>query len=202
MRNIKDAVTVLEIVLFIQQFEVSMCKISYTQFLEYEDVEPYLRSLGGLKIINLQRGNWVASAISEMIRHKEHHPTHAFYQRPNVGAVHLDPERLWSIIWQHKGQARKVASILDTFENAQVLSLSYPQIVGGEGNEAVEIPEEVGKQICDFLEVPFEPMYCGYMRKATNNYKMVSNWGEIREKLAGTKFDGMMRIIEDTYGDN
>lgn len=197
MRVIKDPVKVLDIALHLQQFEVCVAKISYTQFLDYPKVRQYLESIR-VKVIHLTRGNWVASAISEMVRHKQNHPTHAFYERPKVGAVNLDPDRLWDIIWHQKGGARKVRTYL-TRMGAEVLELTYPEIVGGEGVEAEEVPSLIAQKICDYLGVPPERLCPGYMRKVTNNYAMVNNWQDIQNKLNGTKFQGMMLEVENAY---
>jgi len=101
-------------------------------------------------------------------------------------------------MWVQKGEARKVRKHLARMK-VDVLDLTYPQIVGGEGVEAVGIPHNIDDMICDFLDVPYELLNCGYMRKATNNYAMVANWEEIKEKLKGTKFEGFTKEIEDAY---
>lgn len=194
---IHDPVDVLRIVLHLNQFEVSMCKISYTQFLVYPAVRDYIRRVDA-KVIHLTRGNWVASAISEMVRHNANHPTHSFYERPTAGAVTLSYDKLWQIIWAQKGNARKVRRALIEM-GMTVSDLTYPQIVGGEGNEAVGIPAGVDDMICNYLGVPLEPLNCGYMRKVTNHYAMVANWEEIKEKLKGTKFEGAVEEIENVY---
>ena len=189
-------VQIMTIVLGFKQYEVSMCKLSYSQFLVYDKVRNWLVGREA-KIIHLARGNWLASAISEMVRHKQNHPTHSFYARPDGGTVELDVDKVWTIAWRMKHDGRKARKLISEMESENI-SLNYTDIVGGEGIETDHIVSPAKETICDFLGVPHEPLEAPYMRKCTNNIPdLVSNWDEIKERMKDTKFDGFMRQIDE-----
>lgn len=194
---IHDPVDILRIVLHLNQFEVSMCKISYAQFLAYPQVRDYLWKVDA-KVIHLYRRNWLASAMSEMIRHRKYRPTHVFYEVPETKPAYLDVDRLHQIMWKQKGQSRKVRELLSLMK-ADVMPLSYPEIVGGEGVDSKGIPSGTAIKICNYLGVPHEPLRSGHMRKVTNPYLAVTNWDEIKVSMKGTKFEGCVREIEHVY---
>jgi len=71
---------------------------------------------------------------------------------------------------------------------ADVLELSYAEIVGGEGMVAEAIPKATTRRICEFLEVPGAVMGCRL--KPLNPQplrEILVNWPEVEKAIVASK---------------
>jgi len=173
-----------------------MCKISHTQFTDLVEVAPYLKD-NGIKIIHLTRDNILLSALSEVVRHQQYKPTHAFYERPLFRKINIDPKKVVEVCDRMRSRRIEVMKLIKFYEYDEVLYLDYKDLVGEEGREVVGIPIPTGEKICDYLEVGYAPLLAPSMRKVSYPpAQTILNWEEVKREIKGTIYKKFIPGVE------
>ena len=160
-------------------YPVTVARISYRQLREVS--AGFIEGLDG--VIHLHRHNAVRILVSAEINTQCLKVPHTYNTHLQPAQVEMDPQKLMADIAKYinyVGGTREELHNLDV----PLLLLRYDEIVGGEGQEAFEIPRERGKDICKFLGVDYSPLHCWLKRTNPEPLsRIISNWPEIKAAL-------------------
>lgn len=184
LRNV-DRLDLLHCMLHQPHYRVSMVKLTYSQAFK-DPIWPYLVKLQP-KVIWLRRENALRQAVSVILiklgnKGAINHPSHAT-QKVAAARVTLEPR----IVINHAhGLLKREARVAHRFDvMADVLPVTYAEIVGGEGRTASELPAEAGQRICAFLDIPYCRMPGGLRRVNPQPLReIIENWSEVRAAIA------------------
>lgn len=159
-------------------YPVTVARISYRHLRRVP--RKFMENLDG--IIHLHRHNVVRNLISSTINTRQLKSPHTYTHLP-LTQIELDPDWLIANITKYTRAVKGVRKSLGRL-GVPVLLLRYDEIVGGEGQEAFEIPRERGKDICKFLGVDYQPLYCWLKRTNPEpTREIISNWPEVKGAL-------------------
>jgi len=166
-------------------YVVSMCEVT-THQMSLPSVWEYLVELQP-KVIHLYRKNVVRQAVDMELARTHLQSRHSMVEVPRIQM------RMASDVVLRIAQAR-VQTTMELCKRyraffADVLDLSYAEIVGGEGMAAEAIPKATARRICKFLEVPRAVMGCRL--KAINPQPLrviLVNWPEVKKAIAASEF--------------
>ena len=178
-------VDLLRCLLHQPHYVVSMCEVT-THQMSLPSVWEYLVELQP-KVIHLYRKNVVRQAVDMELARTHLQSRHSMVEVPRIQM------RMASDVVLRIAQAR-VQTTMELCKRyraffADVLDLSYAEIVGGEGMAAEAIPKATTSRICKFLEVPRAVMGCRL--KAINPQPLrviLVNWPEVKKAIAASEF--------------
>lgn len=165
--------------IFGQQFyDVCGCKILGRQL---KPVVKYLSGRKDLKIILLTRDNaWdqaISWEINNLVRKAHRFEGQNFEAPANVKLSRKKVSSRYEEVLRNQTRNFVAASKIADF-----ITLTYEQITGGA--EANQVPSEVGRLICDFLEVPVHPLYTRMLKVNRRPWEdVISNWREIDDLI-------------------
>ena len=187
---------ILKVIMRAAHYKVGGCKITYEQM--DDKIWAFLRQRR-VKIIHLWRENMLRTVVSQRItgqvsgQHLPGHKPHTFKRLPppeatvNIGKVLQRMRTQWDAIERMQEKLVKEAAM--TGKN--FLDLTYAQIVGGEGKEAMGPPHAVCRTICEFLGVREIGLTCELRRVHPYPLSLVlekRNWEQLRETVAASEF--------------
>lgn len=175
----------LDLVLNRPGYKVTVARVTHRAV--WDVPVTYMQKLDG--IIHLHRENFVRIIVSAMINTQGLRTTHT-YERTPLNKFYIDPKVLVSECHRYLGSVRRTRKWVGNRMGVPFLKVGYDGIVGGEGTEASQVPEDVGRELCEFLGVEYRPLACDLKRTNPEPLpKLVKNWREVREALAGTPFE-------------
>lgn len=170
-----------------RHYQVTMCKLTYTQAF-HAGVWPVLTRMRP-RVIWLYRENVLRQAIS-LIKVKLHRkgrmatPVHSTEDCP-LETLAVEPR----VVVEH---ARSLAAANEDARQRlagwELLELTYSQVVGGENGMAERLSPVQARRICKFLDVPYKPMAAGLRR--VNPYPLsalLGNWPEVAAAVRETE---------------
>lgn len=183
-----NRVKLLECLLHMPGYRVSGCKMLYQQAFKCEVWQHLMRVQP--RVIWLVRENVIRQAVSLLIQQQARRgvvkrPAHSFEPPPAL-KITLPAEAVLKttrrLVELDKHVARAVGNLRD------VMRLSYEQITGGQ-DEATRLPPRVGKAICGFFGVHYEPMGCELRRiNGAPLRETLSNWPDIEAMFSASEF--------------
>lgn len=159
-----------------QGYDISMCKIIHGQVRAlWSFISAYDPPV---KIICLERLDTLAQALSVAVNrlHLDSHPTHTF-KRANPRPVILDPQVVVDLLGGRQHQVAETKRLIAE-SGLLTLFLTYEEIT--DGRDVLQVPPQVTRKICEFLEVPVLPLLAltRKVHKAPFS-EWVSNWDEV-----------------------
>ena len=170
-------------------YRVSMCKLLYRQAFD-PGVWPYLVSRQP-RVIHLTRANRIRQAVSLLLNTRARMgeiewPQHTF-ESVAPRATTLPAEAVLNMARDLEGQERQATETLQAI--ADVMLISYGELMGGERGQAESLSQEVGRRICHFLGVLPEPLGCDLRRVNSRPLQeMLVNWPELGAAIAASEF--------------
>lgn len=176
------AETLLDLALNRPGYKVTVARVNYRHITEVGG--GYLSRLDG--IIHLHRPNVVRIIVSAMINAQGLRPAHS-YEPAAAQKVELDAKKVVRECNRYVGNVRTRRKWLGRL-GVPLLLLTYDSIVGGEGTEAVGIPQDTSARICEFLDVEHRPLTCDLKRTNPEPLEdLVLNWQEVKAALDQTE---------------
>ncbi len=179
-------------------YRVSMFKLTYKQARWYgmEDIKGM-----NVRVMHLHRENALRVIISNILgearsRGESDHPAHAYEVPSPPPPVHVDPAWLVSECCRYE---EDVASMLNEIAALDVpwMSLTYGDMVGGEGTGAAGLTPEVQIRVCEFLSVAADSLMVSTTVRV-NPWplaEIVENWNDVRAAIV--KDGSFVKYLEE-----
>lgn len=196
-----DAIRLLDAALHCQFYRISMVKLVYSQAFRKE-IREYLVELQPL-VIWLVRENLLRQAVSVFLlkmsnKGQVEDRVHTVEDSLSI-SVRLDPGAVLSYMGGLDRRNKRARDVLKDFEH--VLRVTYREITGGENEGSDRLPEAVGTQICEFLQIPYRPMRAELKR--VNPYplnELISNWTELKMAVRKSRFSRFVESDAEDWG--
>lgn len=194
-----DTETILSLMLDRPGYDVAMFRVMYRPW----------RRLGlaalaqerGASIVHNERENALRVAVSADINTRllagdkrlKGHRVHTYEPLPPVH-VTVKVSHILNEMLRYRANVAQMKEELAAL-GLPFLCITYAQIVGGEGNEATALPEDTGRELCEFLGVEYSPMASSLRRVNPRPLcEFVENWDELRRAV---KAAGFGRYLEE-----
>lgn len=169
-------------------YHVAGCKVTWEQW--NGRIKEYCQKRG-VRVILVWRENLLRCTVSQIIcgltagQRIPGYKAHTTEPLKPI-RVKLPPGK---VVSHMEDQGARAASVEASLRGLPVLKVSYAELVGGEGQEAVGfMPEATSYKLCRFLDVK-EMVLFGSLRKV-NRWpleEMIENWDQVREAVAKSK---------------
>lgn len=198
-------VKIVKLVLSQRDYQVSMCKITYSQFVNVKSVRRYLSKIQP-RVIWLRRENVLRQGISVILlklgnKGAIERPAHTTEALPPI-RVTLNPKQVCGQAWgMAKRDRRFDKRIHESFEC--MLPVTYEAITANAdaGGSASYLAEEPGRRICDFLDVGYVRMPTSFVRVNPQPLaEMIENWDEVRAAVADSPVAPCLEMERERYG--
>lgn len=182
---------ILKLTLEKQGYAVGLCKLCYAQV--SADAWQYLTQ-NGAAIIHLVRENVLRAVVSyyatELSRTTEKYasyPVHTYQScvPPRFAMLaSLVLERCAELRTEQRAWATRLLG-----SGLPVMAITYAEMVGGEGHEAVAIPPDLTTRLCDFLGVERRGLSAATRRvNPAPLSAILTNWSEVQAQIASSEF--------------
>lgn len=172
---------ILSLLLCEPGFRVAGCRVSYRQYRNL--VGAAVAGTVRPRIIHLYREDVVRVAISSWINTHRLRPTHDYQPAGKMRPVEVDVKAFCQECGRYIRNVVAMEKEL-TDLGLPLLTLTYAQIVGGEGQQARYVSPAVADEICDFLGVQLLPLYTDLQRiNPEPMRKLVANWPDLQAAL-------------------
>lgn len=182
-------VKIVKLALSQRDYQVSMCKLTYSQLGNVESVRKHLREIQP-RVVWLRRKNVLRQGISVILLKMGNNNT---INRPAHTTKALPPLRVTLNPKQVCGQAHGMAKRDRRFDKrlhkwfSQMLPVTYEEITANadDSGTSTALAPRAGRKICRFLDVPYMEMPTHFVRVNPQPLsEMIENWDEVRAAVA------------------
>lgn len=180
-------------------FKTEFCKVAFGKVIYRQaggKVWKYLSSMNA-KVIHLIRENTLRAACSYLFHvsvmrgeAKHHHPLHHFGREPSKPVpMRLDPHAVLEECRKRERQKKKARQKLAKYK-LDTLVIYYEHMCGG--HEIEVLPEDMGHDICTFLDQPYYPMSAPFMHRVNAQWplsELIANWRQVKALLTETEME-------------
>jgi hypothetical protein len=190
-----NRIKLLDVLLHMPGYRVSGCKLLYQQAFKCE-VWQHLIMRARPRAIWLVRENVIRQAISLLVqqqarRGQARRPAHSFETPPPL-RIELPPEAVLRTARRLVELDKTVAAAIGQLDD--VIKLTYEQVTGGVV-EATRLPTRIGKIICEFFGVRYEPMSCELRRvNGSPLREALTNWPDIEAMFSASEFAAQLEM--------
>ena len=169
-------------------YKIGMCKVTYDQFESVRHIIWAMRP----KVIHLVRGNVIRCCLSQLATGTQDVCAHSTGEM-NDAAFAVDAAQFVQRCRRHVERVEAMQAWIDK-SGLESITVTYEDMVGGEGRSVDRMEGKVSNEVCGFLGVDYPVILKTRLRKVNppRVRTMVMNWNELRSAIAKTEFTEMI----------
>ncbi len=172
-------------------YQVAVCKITHREARNLHLATLQLPLDG---IIYLYRKDTLRTVASAMINTalQGERQSHTFKALPPV-QIELDPVEFLHECERYEGNIKTLRAELMA-GNTPVKVITYENMVGDEGYSLKRMLEGTARQLCTWLDIPFEPLRVNLVRTNPQPLsEIITNWSALKAVLMETRFSTFVK---------